>query len=100
MSKRPPIIRRTDNNQSEIVSDLRNLGCRIVDIHIIGAGVPDLIVTFCGFAVLVEIKSASAKLTPDEQTFREMWRGPYVVARCAEDVMKWFTDACEGKTGE
>lgn len=61
MSKRPPIIRRTDNNQSEIVNDLRDLGCRVVDIHVIGSGVPDLIATFCGFAVLVEVKNMGGK---------------------------------------
>jgi len=87
--------RRSDTNQAAIVAELRALGYRVADTHALGQGAPDILVgATCNSqpALLwVEIKTQRGKLTPDECRFHEEWKGlPVIVARSAEDVLRWF----------
>jgi len=43
-------------------------------------------------AALVEIKAGNDKLTEKEQEWHAAYPdgGPLIVARCAEDVLRWF----------
>lgn len=94
MSKRVPVIRRVDENQAQIVKELREAGYFVLDIHIIGGGVPDLIVAQRGGrTVLVEIKASWRKnLTEDEREFFLTWGGDKIVATCAKEVLDWFSE--------
>jgi len=54
-------------------------------------GLSDLICVKEGRTVFLECKTASGKLSPDQQSFQEAigaGGGEYVVARCLEDVME------------
>ena len=70
---------RIDANQEQIVSALRAHGAT-VRIVTQGNGLPDLLVGYKGFTLLLEIKDgnkvpSARKLTPAEQKFFDEWTG-------------------------
>lgn len=82
-----------DANHAEIAAAFRQLGYSVADTSRLGNGFPDLVVARSGRTVLVEVKDgakppSARKLTPDEQQFRDAWRGDYVVVESLTDVEK------------
>jgi len=68
--------RRTDRNQATIVQALRECGAIVIDLSSVGAGCPDLLVSFRGKARLLEVKNRDGRgviLTPAEQRFFQTW---------------------------
>jgi len=70
---------RVDANQEQIVSALRACGAT-VRVVTMGDGIPDLLVGYRGYTLLLEVKdgnkSPSARaLTPAEQKFFDEWTG-------------------------
>lgn len=90
--------KRTDANQRTIVNELSVCGLHVTDLHTVGRGCPDILVT--GHrrqtgqteALLVEIKTERGKLTGSEMEFHDSFPpdGPLIIARTAEDVLAWF----------
>ena len=89
--------KRTDANQSLIVSTYRDLFCSVTCTHELGDGFPDLVVgiptSWGGSNELVEVKDgekppSKRKLTPDEQDFHDEWRGKKpVIIESVNDVI-------------
>ena len=82
---------RVDENQTLIVQTFRNLGCSVMFTHMIGRGVPDLVIGKNNCSVLVEIKDGSKcpsarKLTPDEAEFHANWRGTCVIIESTDEA--------------
>ena len=48
--------KRVDANQGEIVDALRAVGAKVQPLHMVGEGVPDLLVRYRGDLHLVEVK--------------------------------------------
>ena len=72
--------KRTDNNHSEIVKTLRQLGCSVFDTSRVAGGFPDLVVGKHKITCLVEIKqSEKSKYTSAQELFMMNWRGSAVV---------------------
>jgi len=74
---------RVDANQEQIVSALRARGAGVRVISQ-GDGIPDLLVGYKGFTILMEVKDgqkvpSARKLTPAEQKFFEDWQGGLLV---------------------
>lgn len=92
MSKRGVTIRRSDGNQSKIVADLRADGYGVLDIHAIGRGAPDLVVSDLRNTVLVEVKDIGGRYTHDELEWARKWPGDVITAFSASDVKAWFAD--------
>ena len=74
---------RVDANQEQIVSALRARGAGVRVISQ-GDGIPDLLVGYRGFTILMEVKDgqkvpSARKLTPAEQKFFEDWQGGLLV---------------------
>ena len=74
---------RVDDNQNQIVDALRAVGAT-VRVVTQGNGIPDLLVGFRGYTILMEVKDgekppSARKLTPAEQKFFEEWRGGMLV---------------------
>ena len=74
---------RIDANQNDIVKTLRECGAT-VRIVSQGDGIPDLLVGYKGYTILMEVKdgnkSPSARaLTAAEQKFFDDWRGGMLV---------------------
>jgi hypothetical protein len=92
------MARRVDSNQRQIVGELTVCGFHVTILSAVGHGVPDLVVT--GHrrqtgqteALFVEVKTAKGKLTPTEAQWHNEFPtdGPLIVARCSEDVLRWF----------
>lgn len=84
---------RVDANQATIVAALRAAGRSVLVLSSIGRGCPDILVGWGrDRAVLMEIKNgdkppSARKLTPDEETFRAQWRGPYAVVESVADAL-------------
>ena len=70
---------RIDANQNKIVDALRKAGA-VVRIISQGDGIPDLLVGYKGYTILMEVKDgdkvpSARKLTEAEQKFFNDWRG-------------------------
>ena len=72
---------RVDKNQVEITKALRAAGCSVDVTSGMGHGFPDLCVGFAGRVVLMEVKSLTAGLTPDEVKWHKEHKGIAVVVR-------------------
>jgi hypothetical protein len=82
------VPKRTDKNQRQIVETLRQLGASVWDVHSVGRGGGDLVVGWRGSNLLIEVKSGSGTLTPDEKEFHATWRGQIAIVRTLADVLK------------
>lgn len=87
----PKFAARIDKNQPDIVKSFRKLGCSVAHIHMVGGGIPDIIVGFQGKNYLIEIKDGSKppsgrKLTSDEQVWHDEWRGSVHIIETISDV--------------
>ena len=74
---------RIDANQNKIVEALRKAGA-VVRIISQGDGIPDLLVGYQGYTILMEVKDgdkvpSARKLTEAEQKFFDDWRGGMLV---------------------
>lgn len=74
---------RIDENQNEIVKALRKAGA-VVRIISQGDGIPDLLVAYKGYTILMEVKDggkppSARKLTEAEQKFFDEWTGGMLV---------------------
>jgi hypothetical protein len=74
---------RVDANQEQIVSALRARGAGVRVISQ-GDGIPDLLVGYRGFTILMEVKDgqkvpSARKLTFAEQKFFDDWQGGMLV---------------------
>lgn len=84
---------RVDANQAEIVDALRRVGATVCLLHQVGKGCPDLLVGYCDTFTgetrnyLLEIKTATGKLTPDEAEFHNEWNGQVAVVRSVENAL-------------
>jgi hypothetical protein len=70
---------RIDANQNQIVDAMRKVGA-VVRIISQGDGIPDLLVGYKGYTILMEVKDgdkvpSARKLTDAEQKFFDDWRG-------------------------
>ena len=83
-----------DANQSAVVAGLRRVGCSVAILSDLGDGIPDLLVGVRGQTFLLEVKDGNAppserKLTPDQQVFRDTWRGgPLITVESVDDAVR------------
>jgi len=89
---------RTDENQPEIVKALHALGFSVHDTSGVGNGFPDLVVAMAGVNILVEVKrDAKALTTPAQDIFMAEWKGPYIVATDAAQVVDLYNRIVRGR---
>jgi len=74
---------RIDANQNKIVDAMRKVGA-VVRIISQGDGIPDLLVGYKGYTILMEVKDgdkvpSARKLTEAEQKFFDEWTGGMLV---------------------
>ena len=84
---------KVDANQPEIFKAYEDLGFSVHSTAAMGKGFPDLVVGIHGITDLVEVKDGSKipsarKLTPDQVTFFNNWKGSVRVVNNVEDVAK------------
>jgi len=82
---------RSDANQKEIVKKWRKIsGARCLDLHNVRKGCPDLLVSFSGVNILVEIKTENGSLSKEQEKFHKDWTGWIIVARTFEELVTGF----------
>ena len=94
---RPHRFARRDENQEQIVAELRRLGFYVMITAPLGGEILDLFVAgWHGVSrrwewLHVEVKSTQGKLTKGEARFFERCPDcPAIVARTIEDILNWF----------
>ena len=91
--------RRVDENQNEIVTALRKCGA-FVRIISQGDGIPDLLVGYKGYTILMEVKDgdkvpSARKLTEAEEKFFHEWTGGLlVVVESVEQALDFLKKCC------
>jgi len=81
------VYKRVDNNQTQIVKALRDMGCTVEHLHTVGKGCPDIIVGFKARNFLLEIKDGDKKvLTPDQFNWHRLWKGQVNVVTNIDDA--------------
>jgi hypothetical protein len=81
---------KIDANQPDIVQALRALGAFVQPLHTVGGGCPDLLASFQGRTLLIEVKaSAKHRLTPDQQVWHASWTGgPLAIVTDVEGAIR------------
>jgi hypothetical protein len=85
--------KRVDANQSTIVEALRQAGCTVQVLSMVGKGCPDLL---CGYRennYLLEIKDgdkplSAQRLTPAEVEWHSTWNGMVWTVNSIEDALR------------
>jgi len=71
--------KKVDKNQASVVKALRDNGADVHLLHMVGAGIPDLLVAYEGHTILMEVKDgADKKFTPDQIKFIAGWKGGHL----------------------
>ena len=92
---------RVDGNQKAIVSILRTCGCKVMHLHQLGHGKPDILCGYRERLYLFEIKDpakckSQRALTPAEAEFHSIWQEYVWVIETAEQAMKIMGVNIEG----
>jgi hypothetical protein len=68
--------KKVDKNQASVVKALRDYGADVHLLHMVGAGIPDLLVAYEGHTILIEVKDGAHKVfTPEQIKFIAAWKG-------------------------
>ena len=71
--------KKVDKNQNQVVKTLRDYGADVHLLHMVGSGIPDLLVAYEGHTILIEVKDgADKKFTPDQIKFIAGWKGGHL----------------------
>ena len=75
---------KVDANHTQVVSALRAAGASVQSLAAVGKGVPDLLVSFNGVNLLMEVKDgnkpkSAQKLTEDQIKWHGAWQGPVCI---------------------
>jgi hypothetical protein len=89
--------KKVDKNQGDVVKALRNMGADVFLLHMVGGGIPDIMVAFAGHTILMEIKDGEdKKLTPQQLTLFANWKGGHLArvnsVQEAIELLKWIED--------
>jgi hypothetical protein len=85
---------KVDANEGEVVRILQAAGALVQHLGMVGCGCPDLLVGWRGRLFLLEVKDGSKapsaqKLTPDQETWHQVWSGyPVAVVRSSADALR------------
>ena len=75
---------RRDSNEAEIVSALLSAGASVQQLS--APGCADLLVAFRAKLFLLEVKTLTGKLTPDQIAWRAAWDGSVSIVRSVEEA--------------
>lgn len=84
---------RIDENQPQIVKDLRLFGASVQPLHTVGQGCPDLLVGYNGRNYLLEVKDGNKppskrRLTDDQVIWHESWQGQKAIVKNSQEAIQ------------
>ena len=72
-------IKKVDKNQKDVVKALRDYGAGVYLLHMVGGGIPDLMVLYKDTTILMEVKDGvDKKLTPQQIVLFANWKGGHL----------------------
>ena len=82
--------KKVDINQKDIVKALRENNADVFLLHMVGQGIPDLMVAYEGHTILMEVKDGEDKLlTPQQIKFFAAWQGgPLFRVNSVQDALE------------
>lgn len=88
---------RTDANHTAVLEALRGAGWSATSTASVGDGFPDIICGAGGMNMLIEVKDGTAipsrrKLTPDEASFHQSWKGLIFTCESPESAVSAVLD--------
>ena len=83
---------RTDANHAAIVDALRRVGAAVTSLAAVGHGVPDLLVSYRGQWIVLEVKDgdkppSARRLTLDEAAWCQQQHAPVWVVASVDDAL-------------
>jgi hypothetical protein len=78
---------KVDTTQKGIVDALRDCGCRVLHLHRVGHGCPDLAVFFRNTWTFLEVKSKGGKLTPAQENWHSHFHGAAFIVTTPEEAL-------------
>ena len=78
---------KTDATQAEIVKALRSVGGKVILLHQVGGGCPDLLVWGNGRTFLIECKVPGENINRLQAEFIAAWPGEIHVVNSAEQAV-------------
>jgi hypothetical protein len=84
---------KVDANHCQVVSALRAAGASVQSLAAVGKGVPDLLVSFNGVNLLMEVKDgnkskSAQRLTEDQIKWHGAWQGPVCIVDGPEAALR------------
>lgn len=79
---------KVDSNQPAIVDAVRRIGARVLHLHQVGKGCPDLLVCFRGRNVLLEVKLPGEAPNKDQVEFISTWGGELHIVRTPDEAVR------------
>ena len=71
--------KKVDKNQASVVKALRDYGADVFLLHMVGGGIPDLMVCYDDHTILMEVKDGlDKKLTPQQIVLFAGWKGGHL----------------------
>jgi Holliday junction resolvase len=88
---------KTDRNQTEVVTALRQVGASVQSLAATGKGVPDLLVGYKGINYLMEVKDgnkvpSAQKLSIDQEHWHSVWQGTVHIVKSIDEALKILQD--------
>jgi hypothetical protein len=85
-----PRYTRPDDNHNDIVRTIKQIpGLDVIDLRDIGIkGVPDILIGYRGKNYLVEIKTNTGRMSPEQAEHHHNWPGQTSVAWSIEAVLR------------
>jgi hypothetical protein len=77
---------RVDENHALIKKAFLQMSCSVADLSRLGGGLHDLLVAIPHVNFLVEVKSATGKLTEKQKPFHRDWKGPKAIVRTVAEA--------------
>lgn len=84
---------KVDESHNEVVRALRKAGVFVFDTSAVGRGFPDLVCSYAGFTVLVEVKSPKGTVRDSQREFRSRFPGSLILVRSGEEAVREFFKA-------
>jgi hypothetical protein len=81
---------KVDANQDAVVSALEAAGAGVQSLAPIGKGCPDVLVSWCGWMWLMEIKNPQGKdeVNDAQLKWHAAWKAPVYVVRTADEALR------------
>lgn len=78
---------KVDGNQPAIVEAIRKVGGRVLHLHQVGKGCPDLLACFRGRNILLEVKLPGEAPNKEQVEFIATWGGELHIVRTPEEAV-------------